>query len=131
MRRRISVWITVWKSLLRDLHGVGRVLWLTAVVTCLMALTQLEAGRAVAQTQAPATKSEIRRTLPLSSFYDTPSPLPSGKPGELIRAEPFEEYALPAGVSAVRILYHSRSATGEDVAASGVVLFPEEETPPA
>jgi pimeloyl-ACP methyl ester carboxylesterase len=96
-----------------------------------MALTQLEAGRAVAQTQAPATKSEIRRTLPLSSFYDTPSPLPSGKPGELIRAEPFEEYALPAGVSAVRILYHSRSATGEDVAASGVVLFPEEETPPA
>ena len=79
--------------------------------------------RAVAQTQVPAMKPAIRRSLPLTSFYDTPNPLPAGKPGELIRSEPFEEYALPPGVSAVRILYHSRSATGEDVAASGVVLF--------
>jgi len=96
-----------------------------------MAVTQLETGKAVAQSQAPATKSAILRTVPITSFYDTPSPLPAGKPGELIRSEPFEEYALPPGVAAVRILYHSRSATGEDVAASGVVLFPEEETPPA
>jgi hypothetical protein len=33
-------------------------------------------------------------------------------------------YALPKGVRAVRILYHSRSASGQDVAASGVVLLP-------
>jgi pimeloyl-ACP methyl ester carboxylesterase len=125
------VWITLSKSRLRDLHGVSRVLWLAVVVICLMAVMPLEPGRAVAQTQAPATKSEIRRTLPLTSFYDTPNPVPSGKAGELIRSEAFEEYALPAGVSAVRILYHSRSATGDDVAASGVILFPEEETPPA
>ena len=131
MRRKISGRITLWKSLWRDLHGVSSVLWLAGVATCLMAVMQLETGRAVAQTQVPATRSEIRRRLPLTSFYDTPNPLPAGKPGELIRSEPFEEYALPAGVSAVRILYHSRSATGEDVAASGVVLFPEEETPPA
>jgi len=57
--------------------------------------------------------------------------LPAGKPGELIRSESFKDYALPPAVSAVRILYHSRSATGENVAASGVVLFPEDETPPA
>jgi pimeloyl-ACP methyl ester carboxylesterase len=123
--------MTLWKSWLRDLNGVSSVLWLAAVATCLMAVTQLETVKAVAQTQAPATKSAIRRTLPLTSFYDTPNPLPAGKPGELIRSEPFEEYALPPGVSAVRILYHSRSATGEDVATSGVVLLPEEETPPA
>ncbi len=123
--------MTLWRSWLRDFHGVSRAPWLAAIATCLMAVTPLETGRAVAQTQVPATKSEIRRTLPLTSFYDTPNPLPAGKPGELIRSQPFEEYALPAGVSAVRILYHSRSATREDVAASGVVLFPEEETPPA
>jgi len=57
--------------------------------------------------------------------------LPAGKPGELIRSESFKDYALPPAVSAVRILYYSRSGTGEDVAASGVVLFPEDETPPA
>ncbi len=33
-------------------------------------------------------------------------------------------------MSAVRILYHSRSATGEDVATSGVVLTPSERKPP-
>ena len=128
MKRKYSAWIILWKSRFRDLHGLFR---FALAATCLMAATQLEAGSAIAQTQAPAIKPEIRRTLPLTSFYDTPNPLPAGKPGELIRSEPFEGYALPPGVSAVRILYHSRSATGEDVAASGVVLFPEEETPPA
>ncbi len=128
MNQKYSAWIILWKSRFRDLH---RVFGFTLAATCLMAATQLEAGSAIAQTQAPAIKPEIRRTLPLTNFYDTPNPLPAGKPGELIRSERFEDYALPPGVSAVRILYHSRSATGEDVAASGVVLFPEEETPPA
>jgi hypothetical protein len=57
--------------------------------------------------------------------------LPAGKPGELIRSESFEEYELPFSVSAVRILYHSRSATNKDVAASGIVLFPYDKKPPA
>ena len=67
--------------------------------------------------------------MPLSKFYDTPSPLPSGKPGELIRAEPSDDYALSADFSAVRILYHSRSASGAEVAASGVVLVPDGKPP--
>jgi len=50
--------------------------------------------------------------------------LPSGQPGQLIRSEPFYEYLLPYTVSAVRILYHSRSPREKDVAASGVVLLP-------
>ena len=128
MNQKYSARIFLWKSRFRDLHRLFR---FALAATCLMAATQFEAGSAIAQTQAPPIKPEIRRTLPLTSFYDTPAPLPAGKPGELIRSEPFEQYALPPGVSAVRILYHSRSATGEDVAASGVVLFPEEETPPA
>src|SRR5258708_23572948 len=70
------------------------------------------------------------RTLPLTKFYDTPNPLPVGKPGDLIRSEPFGEYDLPYEISAVRILYHSRSPNGEDVAVSGVVLVPRG-TPPA
>jgi hypothetical protein len=86
-----------------------------------------------AQTLAPppVKRSEILHTLPLTSFYDAPHPLPAGKPGELIRSETFEEYELPPEVSTVRILYHSRSATGDDGATSGVVLIPSEEKPPA
>src|SRR6266404_1077127 len=88
---------------------------------------------AFAQSQAPAPPAKpahAPRTLPLTKFYDTPNPLPAGKPGELIRSEPFDQYDLPYEISAVRILYHSRSPSGGDVAVSGVVLVPDG-TPPA
>jgi hypothetical protein len=71
------------------------------------------------------------RTLPLTKFYDLPKPLPPGKPGELIRSEEFDEYHLSYEVTAVRILYHSRSPRGEDVAVSGVVLLPQGALPAA
>jgi len=47
----------------------------------------------------------------------------------LIRSEEFYEYQLPEGVSASRILYHSRSASGMDVATSGVILTPDQPPP--
>ncbi len=74
--------------------------------------------------------SQTPRRLPLAKFYDTPDPFPSGQPGELIRSEPFYEYLLPYTVSAVRILYHSRSTQDKDVVASGVVLLPRGTPPP-
>ena len=82
------------------------------------------------QAPAPAKSSHAPGALPLTKFYDTPNLLPAGKPGKLIRAEPFDEYVLPYQISAIRILYHSRSPRGEDVAVSGVVLVPDG-TPPA
>ncbi len=82
------------------------------------------------QTTLQAERSEFRGFLPITKFYSTPSPLPPGKPGELIRSEEFDEYELPEGVSSLRILYHSRSADGGDVAASGVVLLPDQSPPP-
>jgi hypothetical protein len=95
-------------------------------------LTSTTAGRVEpdhGQTASQAEGPEFRGFLRLTDFYNTPSPLPAGKPGELIRSEAFDEYQLPLGVSAFRILYHSRSANGEDVAASGVVLVPDEPPP--
>jgi hypothetical protein len=82
--------------------------------------------------QSPALASgrrHIRRTFSLSKFYDTPNPLPVGKPGELIRSAAFDAYDLPLGVSAVRFLYHSRSSNGADFASSAVVLFPNKKAP--
>src|SRR5260370_25748858 len=83
---------------------------------------------AIAQGQA-AERPETLRKLPLTKFYDTAKPLPPANPGELIRSSEFYEYNLPADVNAVRILYHSNSAAGGDVAASGVVLFPDHKPP--
>lgn len=84
---------------------------------------------AVAQTPPQREKPEVVRWLPLTDFYDTPHPLPPGKPGQLIHAEEFDDYALAPGVNAMRILYHSRSSNGEDVASSGVILYPDGKPP--
>lgn len=84
---------------------------------------------AQAQDATPLRRSQIVHTFPLTKFYDTPNPLPSGKAGDLIRSMEFDQYDLPVDVLAVRILYHSRSAKSEDVAASGVVLYPDKKAP--
>lgn len=81
------------------------------------------------QATGSAKRADFLHSFPLTKFYATPDPLPPGKPGELIRSTEFEEYDLPPGVSAIRILYHSQSTSGDDLAASGVVLFPDEKPP--
>jgi len=108
---------------MRIFPPVLKVLWAAALFAGATASAQ-------SQAPAPAKPSHAPRTLPLTKFYDAPNPLPFGKPGELIRSEPIGEYDLPYDISAVRILYHSRSPSGEDVAVSGVVLVPHG-TPPA
>jgi alpha-beta hydrolase superfamily lysophospholipase len=82
--------------------------------------------RAFPQTSA-SREARRRRTLPLSSFYDTP--LPAGHPGQIIRSQTTDDYDLPEGISAVRILYYSRGANGQDVPASAVLLVPDRKPP--
>src|SRR5215469_9739328 len=85
-------------------------------------------GSALAQeppkTPQAALRLEAADALPRTALYEPPANLAASKPGGLIRQEPFDGYALPKGVRAVRILYHSRSAGGRDTAASAVVLVP-------
>jgi secretory lipase len=107
-------------SLKRSLTGV-------AIVLSLVAL--LADGSVLAQQQATSQVKPPRGVLPITRFYDTPAPFPPGKPGELIRSQEFDGYYLGEDVSAVRILYHSRSGNGEDVVTSGVVIVPDRKPP--
>jgi hypothetical protein len=88
------------------------------------------ADEALPKSRAEALAMEARDALPLTRFYEPPRPLAAAAAGTLIRSEPFAGYDLPKGASAVRILYHSRSLSGADVAASGVVLVPAGAPPP-
>jgi len=105
--------------------------FLTTVTGVFLILIGLPRNPAFAQAQTGTPTKGYRPlpTLPLTSFYDVPHPLPPGKPGELIRSEPFDQYNLPYELSAVRILYHSRTSGGEDVAVSAVVLVPDGKAP--
>lgn len=95
---------------------------------CLSGLVA-ELGWAQNSAKVPSRRSDLFRPLPLTKFYDAPDPLPAAKAGELIRSAEFDEYNLPPEVNAIRLLYHSRTAAGQDVAVSGVLLFPDAKPP--
>jgi Secretory lipase len=106
-------------------------IFFTVATAISLTLAGLSGNPEFAQAQTATSAKGFRSppTLPLTSFYDTPHPLPPGKPGELIRSEPIDQYNLPYELSALRILYHSQTANGEDVAVSAVVLIPDGKPP--
>jgi acetyl esterase/lipase len=55
------------------------------------------------------------------AFYQPPDPLPEGQPGDLIWSA---EIAAPTGTAGWRVLYHSQSLAGDDIAVSGIVYAP-------
>lgn len=71
-----------------------------------------------------AWAAQRHNALPRTGFYDPPDPLPWAPPGRLIRAQATADYQPLVDAQATRILYHSRTSAGRDVAASGVVLTP-------
>jgi hypothetical protein len=64
------------------------------------------------------------------AFYQPPSPLPAGAPGDVIRSRPATYTLDPiakapvAGVTSTQILYRSTDALGQPMAVSGTVLVP-------
>jgi hypothetical protein len=106
-------------------------MFLTVATAISLTLVGLPGDPESAEAQTATSTKGFRPppTLPLTSFYEAPHSLPPSKPGELIRSEPNDQYNLPYELSAVRILYHSRTANGEDVAVSGVILIPDGKPP--
>ena len=67
----------------------------------------------------------------LDAFYKVPTTLSPAPPGSIIRWSVIPSAGqLPPGATAYRILYHSESIAGNDVAVSGVVVVPGGAPPP-
>jgi alpha-beta hydrolase superfamily lysophospholipase len=67
----------------------------------------------------------------LASFYRPPSPLPYAPAGSVIRSQPLAGVrGLPAGARAYRVLFHTTSGSGGDLAESGIVVVPGGAAPP-
>lgn len=65
----------------------------------------------------------------VDAFYDVPSPLPGGRPGDVIKAESSSAYLMPLQLlryraDTWRVMYLSTNAMGEQVAATGTLLVP-------
>jgi alpha-beta hydrolase superfamily lysophospholipase len=66
-----------------------------------------------------------------SSFYTPPDPLPPAPPGTLIRDQIVTGAGgVPTDATVWRILYHSRTISGADIAVSGYVVVPASPAPP-
>ncbi|MGH9119890.1 MAG: lipase family protein [Acidimicrobiales bacterium] len=59
------------------------------------------------------------------AFYEPPDPLPPGQPGDVIWTE---QLVTPDGMIGWRVLYHSQSVAGADIAVSGLVYAPDDES---
>ena len=64
---------------------------------------------------------------PLPAFYDVPSPLPPGEPGDVIRSEVVPAPGLNGTL--LRVMYHSRSVQGADIAVTGLIAVPRTAAP--
>jgi Secretory lipase len=112
------------------LHRAG---WLTAAALWAATAVAQQSLAGGANLFAPSSQTgkiiDAERALPITAFYGTPAVEMPAEPGTLVRAEPASDYALPPGITATRILYHTRTANNEDTLASGVVLVPYGQPP--
>ena len=92
-----------------------------AVAAAVLAGCSSSGASAPTTTGAPATTS---------AFYTPPKPLPPAAPGTLIRSVVVRGVpGVPAGATLWRILFHSTTIYGADVAESGYVVAPAAPAP--
>jgi dienelactone hydrolase len=88
---------------------MGRVRVISALMT-LLVLTAVSAGSVA----SAAVKDQ-------GDFYQPPANMAKKAPGTIIRSAPI---TAPSGAKAWKVLYHSRSVDGRDIAESGMVVVP-------
>lgn len=110
-----------------------------AAALALVALTLLIAscgqGGDSEQADADAPTTTAEPTLPAGievgpegdDLFVPPDPLPAGEPGEVVWARSFPAIEDTTGY---RVLFHSTSVDGEDIAVSGTILVPDGDAPP-
>lgn len=107
-----------------------RLLSACLVVTILAA--SCASGRPSEKAAPTTTKAAVPVTLPsaftgsIADFYAAPSPLPAGKPGQLIR---IQSVSRSAEAVTVRVMYHSIDADHRDQPVTGIVSYPTAPAP--
>ena len=95
----------------------------------ILSLTVQAPSQEMPKSVAEAQQWERANSLPRTDFFSTPLPAQGSKAGDLLAHETYRGYAVPAGVNAQRIIYHSQDAEGHDVTASAAVLTPPGQPP--
>ena len=92
-----------------------------AVVLVAMLLTGVPA------VPSAAGADDLPSVEPAADFYDVPDPLPPGDPGDVIKVETVAAPELRGTLH--RVMYHSRSVAGADIAVTGTIAVPDAAAP--
>lgn len=88
-----------------------------------------EPPSAAADPIAPEEEADEPVEVPADGdLYSLAEPLTPGEPGDVIAVQEVEGLDTPATV--LRVLYHSESLAGDDIAVSGIILVPDAQAPP-
>lgn len=95
-----------------------------------LALVVAGCGASTSTGSSPTVAGGSARISSLRAFYVPTRPLPAAPAGTLIRTEKVTGVpGVPAGATVWRIMYHSRSMYGADIAESGYVIAPSGPAP--
>jgi hypothetical protein len=100
-------------------------------VAAVLSLSLAVAGAVAASAPAlaaPATASAATPVFPGpfdDSFYTAPSPLPAGKPGDILRWRPSVPLMNAANADAWEVMYLSTNALGRPDAVTGTIFVPK------
>src|SRR6478735_8468685 len=99
----------------------------TATVATALALLALLVLTGCAQSTDRRLAEGYFEEITEQPFYTLPTPVPAGKPGDIVRSERLQ--SAPDRTIAWRVLYHSTDVTGADIVVSGVVIAPTAAAP--
>lgn len=122
--------LTTMRRTARTVARIAALLCLGTTGTAMASPVQLEHTVQGQDTQAaavaPGTQPAVAKTSTVrDDFYLPPSPLPDGKPGDVIRSRASEVGWPSAQADAWQVMYLSTDALGERTAMTGTVLVPE------
>jgi pimeloyl-ACP methyl ester carboxylesterase len=97
-------------------------------------LAAIVAAPSMASAAVPNSITDLLPKARYPAFYIPPSPLPAGKPGDVIR---YRRISFQSSISGMvqgtigyAVMYLSTSATGQPIAVTGTILVPTNHTPP-
>ncbi|BBP59459.1 lipase [Pseudomonas sp. St316] len=100
-------------SLSASVAAIATFFWLSTTLAGLAPINSVE----------DAVKFESSLFIPTGKFWNKPTGTP-GAPGQLIRSEQAQDYRIPKGASATRILYWSNDLYQSPTIASAVLIKP-------
>ncbi len=111
-------------------RGRRAIRWMPVIVA--IALVVSGCSSSVGSSRSITTSSPNSTATVIPAFYQPPRPLPAGPAGSLIRSARVNGIpGVPSGATVWRILFHSTTIYGGDLAESGYVIAPGSSPPAA